>query len=149
MALTLHDPFPESHRDILAARGLSFVSTVRPNGLLSTHPISALWDGGRLRFSTTKARAKYCNLLNDNRVTICIPDPRNQLRYLEIRGRGKIADDADRSFINLIAREFMGVETYPYDPPGTERVTITIEIEKVVPSRVDIASPGRDPVRMS
>jgi PPOX class probable F420-dependent enzyme len=110
---------------------------------LSTHPVSALWDGQRLRFSTTKARAKYRNLLADDRVTVCIPDPRNPLRYLEIRGRAKIADDADRTFINLIAREFMGIETYPYDPPGTERVTITIEIEKVVPSQVDVSSTRR------
>jgi PPOX class probable F420-dependent enzyme len=143
MAVTLNDPFPETHRDILATRGLSFVSTVRPSGLLSTHPISALWDGEKLRFSTTKSRAKYRNLMHDNRVTVCIPDPNNQLRYLEIRGRATLADDPDGSFINQIAKEFMGIDTYPYDPPGTERVTVTIDIEKVVPSRVNVAPPAK------
>jgi PPOX class probable F420-dependent enzyme len=138
------DRFPLSHRDILDARGLSFLTTIRPDGMLSTNPVSTLWDGGRLRFSTAKSRKKYRNLMRDNRVTVCIPDPKNAMRYLELRGRAAMEDDADRSFIDLIAKEFMGLEHYPFDPPGTERVTVTIEIEQVAPSQVNIAPPGTE-----
>src|SRR5579862_5151093 len=35
---------PATHRDILSTRGLSFISTIRPDGLISTHPVSLLWD---------------------------------------------------------------------------------------------------------
>jgi len=135
------DVFPPSHRDILAARGLSFVATIRPDGMISTNPVSTLWDGSRLRFSTAKSRKKYRNLLRDNRVTVCIPDPKNAMRYLEIRGRASLEDDADRSFINQIAKEFMGVDVYPFDPPGLSRVTVTIEIEQVAPSQVTVSPP--------
>jgi len=125
----------------LNARGLSFLSTIRPDGLISTNPVSTLWDGSQLRFSTAKSRKKYRNLLRDNRVTVCIPDPKNPMRYLEIRGRATLEDDTDRSFIDLIAKEFMGMERYPYDPPGMKRVTVTIVIEQVAPSQVNIAPP--------
>ena len=123
--------FPASHRDLLDLRGLSFVSTIRPDGLISTHPVSTLWDGSRLSFSTAKSRGKYRNLLQDDRVSLCIPDPKNAMRYLEIRGRAQLEDDPDRSFIDLIAKEFMGLESYPYDPPGIARETVTILIEQI------------------
>jgi PPOX class probable F420-dependent enzyme len=100
-----------------------------------------LWDGDTLRFSTGKSRRKVRNLRLDDRVTVCIPDPKNPVRYLEIRGHAEIADDADRGFINRIAREFMGMETYPYDPPGFERVTVTIRIAQVSASAVIAAAP--------
>jgi PPOX class probable F420-dependent enzyme len=135
------DRFPPSHRDILAARGLSFVSTIRPDGMISTHPVSTLWDGERLRFSTAKSRRKYRNLLRDDRIAVCIPDPKNPMRYIEIRGRATLEDDLDRGFINLIAQEFMGIDVYPFDAPGIERVTVTIAVEQVAPSQVSMAPP--------
>jgi len=128
----------------LDSRGLSFLTTIRPDGMLSTNPVSTLWDGSRLRFSTAKSRKKYRNLLQDDRVTVCIPDPKNAMRYLEIRGRATMADDTDRGFIDLIAKEFMGMDHYPYDPPGIKRVTVTIAIEQVAPSQVNIAPPDAE-----
>ncbi len=132
---------PPTHRDILNSRGLSFISTIRPDGLISTHPVSLLWDGERLRFSSGKSRQKIRNLRADDRITACIPDPANPLRYLEVRGRAAIEDDPERKFIDRIAKEFMGVDTYPYDPPGFARVTVSILIEQVSGSAVVGASP--------
>jgi PPOX class probable F420-dependent enzyme len=127
---------PASHLDILEAKGLSFVTTVRPDGLLSVHPVSVIAEPGELRFSTMKDRGKVRNLRHDDRISVCIPDPANPLRYVEVRGRARIEDDPDRAFIDRIAREFMGLERYPYDPPDTERVTIVVEIEQVSVPRV-------------
>lgn len=127
---------PDSHRDILQARGLSFVTTVRPDGLLSVHPVSSIVEGEELRFSTLKDRGKVRNIRHDDRVSVCIPDPKNPLRFVELRGRACIEADSDRAFIDRIAREFMGVERYPYDPPGAERVTIVVAIEQVWAPRV-------------
>jgi PPOX class probable F420-dependent enzyme len=122
---------PATCLDLVQGKGLSFVTTVRPDGLLSVHPISVLWQDGHVRFSTLKSRGKYRNLLRDARVSLCIPDPGNIMRYVEIRGRASLADDRDRAFINAIARHFMNVPEYPYDAPGDERVTVTLEIEQV------------------
>jgi hypothetical protein len=127
---------PASHMDIVEAKGLSFVTTVRPDGLLSVHPVSVIAEAGTLRFSTMKDRGKVRNLGHDSRVSVCIPDPANPLRYIEVRGHARLEADPDRAFIDRIAREFMGLERYPYDPPGTERVTIVIEMEQVSVPRV-------------
>ena len=131
---------PATHRDILNSRGLSFISTIRSDRLISSHPVSMLWDGEHLRFSSGKSRQKIRNLRADDRITACIPDPANPLRYLEIRGHAAIEDDPDRRFIDRIAVEFMGVEKYPYDPPGFDRVTVTIRIAQVSGSAVVGAS---------
>jgi len=127
---------PASHLDIVEAKGLSFVATIRPDGLLSVHPVSVIAEAGELKFSTMKDRGKVRNLRHDNRISVCIPDPANPLRYIEVRGRARIEEDPDRSFVDRVAQKFLGVERYPYDPPGTERVTIVVEIEQVSVPRV-------------
>lgn len=122
---------PVSHQDIIQAKGLSFVTTVRPDNLLSVHPVSVIVDGDELRFSTLKGRGKLRNLAQDSRLSVCMPDPANPLRFVELRGHARMEPDPDRTFINRIAREFMGIEHYPYDRPGAERVTIVMKIEQV------------------
>ena len=42
-----------------------------------------------------------------------------------------VEDDTDRSFVDSMARKYMGQDKYPYDPPGAERVTVTIIPEQV------------------
>lgn len=125
------DHIPESHMDILRAKCFAHVATVRPDGQLSNHPVCLVWDGEHVRFSTIKARKKYRNLVADPRIALSIPAPENSWHYLEIRGEATLADDLDRSFINEIARKYMGQEEYPFDAPGDERVTVTIHVKQV------------------
>ncbi len=122
---------PESHYDILEGKNFAQVAVVMPNGSLANNIVSFNWDGEYLRFSTLKSRQKYKNLVADQRVAVCIVDPENAWRYLEIRGRVEIEEDKDRTFINSIAKKYMDMDEYPYDRPGDERVTFT-----VIPSRV-------------
>ena len=44
------------------------------------------------------------NLEADDRVTLCVVQPGNLNRYVEIRGRAVVEPDVDRAFINQIAR---------------------------------------------
>ena len=122
---------PESHYDILEGKNFAQVAMVMPNGSLANNIVAFNWDGEHIRFSTIKSRQKYKNLANDPRVALCIVDPNNAWRYLEIRGRVKLEDDKDRAFINSIAKKYMNVDEYPYDQAGDERVTFT-----VIPTRV-------------
>jgi hypothetical protein len=55
----------------------------------------------------------------------------NPNRYIELRGRARIEDDVDRRFIDALTQHYMGVDRYPFDPPGAERVTVMIEVEHV------------------
>jgi hypothetical protein len=137
---------PESHVDILEARCFAHVATLRPDGHISNHPVCLIWDGEHVRFSTTKSRKKYRNLRADPRIALSVTDPENVWRYLEIRGRAELADDVDRSFIDRIAQKYMGQESYPFDRPGEERVTITVHVEQVSVAHVHAdTGDGRPP----
>ncbi len=124
-------PIPERARDLLEGMAIAHMSTVRADGRLSTNPVGVLLDGDHLRISTTKRRVKYRNLLRDPRIALSIPHATNPNRYLEVRGHALLEDDADRSFIDRIARISMGMERYPFDPPGEERVIITVIAEQM------------------
>jgi PPOX class probable F420-dependent enzyme len=122
---------PESHYDLVEGKKFAQVAVVMPNGSLSNNIVAFNWDGEYVRFSTVKSRQKYKNLAKDPRVALCIMDPDNAWRYLEIRGHVEREDDKDRTFINSIAKKYMDVDVYPYDRPGDERVTFT-----VIPTRI-------------
>ena len=123
---------PDSHLDIVNSGGVSYVATVCPDGLVSITPVSAIWDGAHVKFSTKKGRGKYNNLLSDGRISACMQHATDPFRYLEIKGRARIEDDHDRAFVDSIARRFMGVDRYPSDKPGEERVIIIIDVEDVL-----------------
>ena len=139
-----NQPVPESHQDILRDRPTGHLATLRPDGRLSVNPVSLMWDGVHLRFSTVKSRQKYRNLVNDPRCAISVPHRNNPNRYVELRGVVELQDDVDRSFINSIARYYMGVDEYPFDPPGAPRVIATIHAEQVSAPQIPLAedSPG-------
>ena len=122
---------PETHHDILLSRPTAHLATIRPDGQLSVNPVVIMWDGVHVKVSTLKSRQKYRNLQRDPRVAISIPHRDNPQRYIEIRGTAELSDDADRAFVNSIARAYMGVDQYPFDHPGDERVVITIHAEHV------------------
>jgi len=115
------------------------MTTIRPDGRLSTNPVSVLWDGTRLRVSTVRGRKKVRNLEADDRVTLCIVQPGNLNRYVEIRGRAVVEPDADRACINEIARVYMGVDEYPFDAPDDERVVVSVIPEQVSAPLVPLA----------
>lgn len=118
--------FPETHRDVLEGNNFAQVAMSMPDGRLSNSTVAFIWNGTHIQFSTTKSRHKYKCLMKDQRVAICIPDLKNPLRYLEVRGNVVAEDDVNRDFINSIAKKYMGIEKYPYDKPGDERVTYTV-----------------------
>jgi len=144
MAFPPSKPVPESHQDILRDRPTGHLATLRPDGRLSVNPVSLMWDGVHLRFSTVKSRQKYRNLVNDPRCAISVPHRNNPNRYVELRGIAELHDDTDRSFINSIARHYMGVDEYPFDQPGAERVTVTLHAEQISAPVIPLAddSPG-------
>lgn len=127
----MNNVIPESHHDIVKGNNYANVAMVMPNGSLANNTVAFVWDGEFVRFSTLKARQKYKNLANDQRVALCIPDPNNPWRYLEIRGTVQIEEDTERTFINSIAKKYMNQDEYPFDKPGDVRITFT-----VIPTRV-------------
>jgi PPOX class probable F420-dependent enzyme len=135
---------PEAAREILDDRPTGHLATIRPDGLLSVNPVSVLFNGEHVQLSTVTSRAKYKNMAADPRIAISIPHRNNPNFYLELRGRALIEPDSDRSFIDRIAQTYLDKQTYPFDPPGTERVVVTVIAEQVSMRKVPLAdsSPG-------
>ena len=124
-------PYPERAIPILMGTPIAFVTTMRPDGRMSTNPVAMHFDGRRVRFSTVRTRKKTRNLEADERITLCVVQTDNYNRYVEIRGRAVLDDDTDRSFIDNIAKVYMGADRYPFDQPGDERVTVTVIPEQI------------------
>lgn len=122
---------PESHLDILENAFSAMVTTIRhKDGLPSTNPVSFDWDGEFVRFSTLKQRVKYRNLLNNPLLTMCILDPRDMTRYIEIRGTAKVEDDPGGEWNKAIYRRLMG-EEFTLDEPDAQRVIVTLIPQQV------------------
>jgi PPOX class probable F420-dependent enzyme len=132
-------PIPAGVHDILADKPTAFVTTMRPDGRMSTTPMAVLFDGEHLVLSTTKDRRKHRNLQADDRITVCVPHRNNPNRYVEVRGRAVVEDDVDRAVIDSIARAYMGVDRYPFDRSDAERVTITVIAEHVSAPGIPLA----------
>ena len=120
---------PESHRDIIAARGFAHVATIGPRGEPHSSPVWYEWDGDHLLFSHTKRRQKYRNLVRDPRVAVSIEDPADAYRYVEIRGRAEIVDDPDGSLAHRLARAYRGSDRFTGDL--SDRVIVKVTPERV------------------
>lgn len=129
--MTKQATIPETHLDILQER-LGVVSTLRhSDGRVSTNPVSFEWDGEHIRFSTLKQRVKYRNLLANPQLTFCVISSKDPTRYLEIRGRAQLQDDPGGAFQLAMWQRMTGEAEFTYDPPGSERVIVTLVAEQV------------------
>lgn len=125
---------PEGSHALLEKSAFAMLSTIRAkDGMISTNPVGFVWDGECIRISTLKSRVKYKNIEADPRVSLCVVDTKNIMDYIEIRGLATLTNDPDNSFSR---RQFMagtgGMEPpEDMDPPGSERVIITIHPKQV------------------
>ncbi len=124
-------PIPDRVKPLLLGKPIAFMTTMRPDGAMSTNPVAVVYDGERVRVSTVVGRRKVRNLDLDSRVTLCVVQPDNLNRYVEIRGHAVVEPDADRAFVDALAKQYMGVDRYPFDQPGDQRVVVTIIAEQV------------------
>ena len=129
---------PQVHA-LLAGTPIAFMTTMRPDGSMSTNPVAVLFDGDRLLVSTTADRKKVRNLRADDRITLCVVQPGNLNRYVEIRGRAVLTPDDDRRVIDAVARRYMGVERYPFDKDWQQRITVTVIAEAISSPDIPLA----------
>ena len=122
---------PEEYVDLLQSTTVITVATIGPKGEPQNNPVWFGWDGSHIRFSLTKGRQKYRNLVREPRIALSIFDPTNPGRYLEVRGVVRIEEDTDRRFVNSMAKKYLNEDVYSWDQPGDERVTITIEPQHI------------------
>jgi PPOX class probable F420-dependent enzyme len=132
-------PIPSHLHALLSGTPIAFMTTMRPDGAMSTNPVAMLFDGTHVRISTTADRKKVRNLQADDRITVCVVQPGNLNRYVEIRGRAELEPDEDRSFIDAIAQRYMRADRYPFDKDWQVRITVTVIPESISAPDVPLA----------
>jgi PPOX class probable F420-dependent enzyme len=80
------DQIPVSHRNLVQCPPVAALTTVMPDGHPQTSVVWCDFDGECVRVNTMRGFAKERNMRRTPRVTLLCYDPRQPLRYLEIRG---------------------------------------------------------------
>ena len=80
------DEIPASHRDLAQCPPVAALTTVTPEGYPQTSVVWCDFDGEFVRVNTMRGFAKERNMRRNRRVTLLCYDPRQPLRYLEVRG---------------------------------------------------------------
>lgn len=78
---------PTDFLDLVNGPPVAALSTLMPDGRPQTTPVWCDFDGKHVRVNTMRGFRKELNMRQNPRVTLLCYDPREPLRYLEVRGR--------------------------------------------------------------
>ncbi len=122
---------PRQFLDLLDKKAFANLATLMPDGSPQVTPVWVDRDGEYFRINTAKGRVKDRNMRRDPRVSLSIVDPDNPYRYLEIRGRVvEITEQGADQHIDLLAKKYLGKESYPFRNPKEVRVMYRIQAER-------------------
>jgi PPOX class probable F420-dependent enzyme len=77
---------PESHRDLIDGPRVAALTTLTPDGQPQTTVVWCNFDGTHVLVNTMRGFRKEKNMRVNPKATLLCYDPRQPLRYLEIRG---------------------------------------------------------------
>jgi PPOX class probable F420-dependent enzyme len=125
---------PNSHRDLLNddTKAFLYLATLMSDGSPQVTPVWFNTDGELILINTAKNRVKEINMRVRPQVALCIQDPTNPYRYLQIHGKVKeLTTDGADEHIDVLTLKYRGIPKYPSRQPGEQRVLYKIHIEKV------------------
>ncbi len=124
---------PETYQDLLRDNAKVFASlaTLMPDGSPQVTPVWFSWDGKNILINSAKGRQKDRNMRARPRVALCIVDPNNPYRFLQIRGEVvEITEVGAREHANFLSKKYVGNPVYQGDP-NEVRVIYRIKPEHV------------------
>jgi PPOX class probable F420-dependent enzyme len=127
---------PESHLDLLAdeKRAFAFLGTLMTDGRPQVTPVWFNTSENLILINSAKGRVKDKNMRARPNVTLCISDPTNPYRYLQISGQVvEITEAGADAHIDALSNKYTGNPRYQNRQPGMIRVIYKIEPEKVDP----------------
>lgn len=125
---------PDSHKDLLQDQKKSFayLATLMADGSPQVTPVWFSTDGSHILINTAEGRVKDRNMRSRPRVALCIADPDNAYRYLQIQGKVvEITNKGADAHIDALSFKYHGIPKYQNRTPGEKRVTYKILPEKV------------------
>jgi PPOX class probable F420-dependent enzyme len=125
---------PESHQDLLKDETKAFVylATLMLDGSPQVTPVWFNTDGEHILINTAQGRIKDRNMRARPRVALCIADPGDPYRYLQIRGQVvEFTTEGADAHIDALAGKYTSTPKYTFGKTGEKRVTYKILPEKV------------------
>jgi len=103
------DEIPASHRDLAQCPPVAAFTTVTRDGYPQTSVVWCDFDGQCVRVNTMRGFAKERNMRRNRRVTLLCYDPRQPLRYLEVRGMvAEMTEAGAAGHLDCLASKYAG-----------------------------------------
>ena len=126
--------FPEKYSDLLTneAKAFLYLATTMEDGSPQVTPVWFNTDEEHILVNTAQGRIKDRNMHARPRIALCIADPSNPYRYLQIRGKVvEFTTQGADAHIDVLAGKYTGTYKYTFSKTGEKRVTYKILPEKV------------------
>jgi PPOX class probable F420-dependent enzyme len=127
--------FPEKYRDLLdnKTKVFAYLATVMDDGSPQVTPVWFNSDDKYLLINTAVGRVKDRNMKARPQVAICIADPNDPYRYIQIRGKVvESTTEGANDHIDTLAWKYRGIRKYDNYRPGMQRI-----IYKILPESID------------
>lgn len=127
---------PESHQDLLQddKRAFAFMATLNLDGSPQVTPVWFSVEQDHILINTAEGRIKDRNMRKRNRVAVCIADPGNPYRYLQIQGKVvSFSSEGADAHIDFLSKKYTGNPHYQHRAPGEKRVLYRLLPQKVDP----------------
>lgn len=100
---------PESHLDLVECPRVAALTTVMPDGSPQTSVVWCDFDGEVVRVNTMRGFLKERNMRRNPRVTLLCYDPRDDGRYLEVRGTvEEMTEDGAMAHLDALTTKYAG-----------------------------------------
>ena len=100
---------PASHLDLVECPRVAALTTVMPDGSPQTSVVWCDFDGVFVRVNTMRGFQKERNMRRNPRVTLLCYDPRDNGRYLEVRGVVEaMTEDGALAHLDALASKYAG-----------------------------------------
>lgn len=120
---------PDQYADLLNKKtAFASLATVMPDGSPQVTPVWFDCEDDTIRVNSAAGRVKSRNMKVGSPVALCIMDPENPYRYLQIRGHVQsVTEHGASAHIDLLAKKYLGQDKYPFGQPGEVRVLFVIK----------------------
>jgi PPOX class probable F420-dependent enzyme len=126
---------PETHRDLLTdeKRAFAYLATQMADGTPQVTPVWFNTLNDAIMINSAKGRVKDKNMRARPIVSLCIQDPKNPYRYLQVSGHViEITEEGADAHIDALSGKYTGNSIYQNHQPQEIRV-----IYKIIPEKVD------------
>ncbi len=129
---------PKSARDLVADDNRTFaaLATIMSDGTPQVTPVWFEVRDGLFLVNTSRGRVKDANMARSPAVALCIVDPNNPYRYLQVRG--EVIDEQEagaKEHLDRLAMKYHGVDRFPGSTEGQTRVIYTIRPTAIFTNR--------------